>query len=115
MSTNLEITPMPKMSDHYLAFIAPMIEAEDDLERWFALLPSEIYDLQESWTEAGLVRGLHYTVTPITQKAVDEIRSEDELSFPCRVSLCDIKFRNRRNFDVAREALPDTAGPSDLS
>jgi hypothetical protein len=106
---------MPSMSERYLAFIAPMIELTNDLQQQFTSLPSQIHDLQDKWAEAGLARGRHYTVTGITQTEVDRMRSDDELSFPCRVSLCDIKFRNRWAFDVAREALPDTAGPSDLS
>ena len=97
---------MPTMSDRHHAFIAPMIESVDDLQEQLLILPSEIQTLQESWAEAGLVRGLHYTVTPIGKTDIDAMNT----SFPARIPLCRIGFRNGRSFDIAKGATPDAAG-----
>jgi hypothetical protein len=96
---------MPKMSDRHNAFIAPMIESVDDLQEQLSVLPSEIQALQECWAEAGLVRGLHYTMTPIGKTEIDP----ENPSFPARTPLCRIRFRNGRSFDIAKVAIPGAA------
>ena len=97
---------MPTMSDRHHAFIAPMIKSVDDLQEQLLILPSEIQTLQESWAEAGLVRGLHNTVTPIRTAEINDMHD----TLPARVPLCRIGFRNGRSFDIAKGATPDAAG-----
>ena len=80
---------MPTMSDRHHAFIAPMIESVDDLQEQLLTLPSEIQTLQESWAEAGLVRGLHYTVTPIRTAEINDMHDNYALTFPVRIPLCE--------------------------
>jgi hypothetical protein len=97
------------MSPRHHAFIAPMIESVDDLHEQFIALSSEIQILQESWAEAGLVRGLHYTMTPLGQAQVNDLHD----TLPARIPLCRIGFRNGRTFDVAKGAIPGAAEPVD--
>jgi hypothetical protein len=100
---------MPTMSDRYHAFIAPIIESVDDLQEQLLTLHSEIKTLQESWAEAGLVRGLHYTVTPIRTAEINDMQD----TLPSRIPLCRIGFRNGRSFDIAKRAIPGAAEPVD--
>lgn len=97
---------MPTMSDRHHAFIAPMIESVDDLQEQLLTLHCEIETLQESWAEAGLVRGLHYTMTPIRTAEINDMHD----TLPARIPLCRIGFRNGRSFDIAKGATPDAAG-----
>jgi hypothetical protein len=94
------------MSERHYAFIAPMIETADDLQEQLLTLHCEIETLQESWAEAGLVRGLHYTMTPIQTAEINDMHD----TLPARIPLCRIGFRNGRSFDIAKGATPDAAG-----
>jgi hypothetical protein len=100
---------MPTMSDRHHAFIVSKIKSVDDFQQQLMSLSSEICVLQECWAEVGLVRGLHYTVTPIGKAEINAIHDNDALYFPVRIPLCEIRFRNGRSFDVARAATPDAA------
>ena len=97
------------MSARHHAFIAPMIESVDDLQEQLLALHSEIQTLQESWAEVGLVRGLHYTMTPLGQAEINDLHD----TLPARIPLCRIGFRNGRSFDIAKGAIPGAAGPAD--
>jgi hypothetical protein len=104
---------MPSMSGRHYAFICSMIESVDDFQKQFMTLSSEIRNLEVSWAEAGLVRGLHYTMTPITRTEFEAICNNRDLRFPCRMPLCDIRFRNRQAFQAIKYTLHEADGSTD--
>ena len=100
---------MPTMSPRHHAFIAPMIESVDDLQEQLLTLSCEIQTLQETWAKAGLVRGLHYTVTPMRTAEINDMHD----TLPARIPLCRIGFRNGRCFHIAKGVMPGAAGSMD--
>ncbi len=90
---------MPSMSNLY-AYLAPLTNCDEDVRRHCLDLANEIEELVGGCEGHGLRRGLHFTLKPLTQTEVDEVIQDR--TYPARVPLCEIRFRNRKCFEVFR-------------
>ncbi len=90
---------MPSMSNFY-AYLAPVMGSDEDVRHHSVELPNKIEKFVIECAHVGLRRGQHFTIKPLQ---TDEI-TQAHPSYPTRVCLCEIQFRNRKLFEVFRSS-----------
>ncbi len=94
---------MPSMSSLY-AYLAPVMCSYENVRQHTNELPNKIRSLVDDCVRNGLIRGLHYTLKPLSQAEIEETTQALGYAFPARVPMVEIAFRNRKSFEVFRSS-----------
>jgi len=87
------------MSSLY-AYLAPVMCSDENVRQHSDQLPNKIKGFVDDCVGNGLIRGLHYTLKPLTQAEIEEVTQAH--AYPARVPIAEIAFRNRKSFEVFR-------------
>jgi hypothetical protein len=90
---------MPTMS--YYAYFAPLVSSEQEIWECRNSIHEKIKAFADACAEIGMTRGVHFSVTPLSEDDVRDIIEAEDHWYPSMIPIVEIKFRSKKHLVLA--------------